>query len=47
MSERENTDAPPADPLLAWAPAELERLEEQDEYHETVLLTPEGECLCP
>lgn len=42
---RENTSAPPADPLLAWVMSELERLEEADEYPQTQLITQEGESL--
>jgi hypothetical protein len=39
---RENAEVPPPDPLLAWVLAELERLEEQDEYPETQLTNEQG-----
>lgn len=39
---RENLSVPPSDPLLAWVMAELERMEEQDEYPQTQLTNEQG-----
>jgi len=40
---RENITAPQPDALLAWVMAELERLEEQDEFPQTQLTNSEGD----
>lgn len=42
MSNRENNAVPPSDPLMAWVLAELERMEEQDEYPQTQLTNEQG-----
>jgi len=42
---RENITAPQPDALLAWVLAELERLEEQDEFPQTQLTNEHGESI--